>query len=154
MNGRRLSLVRICLLSTLIAALTGAAACGGGDEGGGPTTPTPSAPFSQTDLVVGSGAVATTGRFLTVHYTGWLYSTSGTDNKGTQFDSSVGSNPYGFTLGLGSVIRGWDLGLVGMRVGGQRRLVIPPDLAYGAAGRGSIPPNATLVFDVELVNVQ
>jgi FKBP-type peptidyl-prolyl cis-trans isomerase FkpA len=154
-NGRRLSLVRILLIPTLIAALTGAAACGGSDDGGnGPTPPPANVPFSQTDLVTGSGTVATTGRFLTVHYTGWLYSASGTDNKGTQFDSSVGTNPYGFTLGLGSVIRGWDLGLVGMRVGGQRRLVIPPDLAYGAAGRGSIPPNATLVFDVELVNVQ
>ena len=125
---------------------------------GSSSTPTsPSAanvPYSQTDLVVGTGAEATAGRSLTVNYTGWFYDSTRADNKGTQFDSSVGRGPYAFTLGAGAVIRGWDQGVVGMRVGGTRRLVLPPDLAYGARGNNSIPPNATLVFDIQLLTVQ
>jgi FKBP-type peptidyl-prolyl cis-trans isomerase FkpA len=91
-----------------------------------------------------------------VNYTGWLYETTAADNKGRQFDTSAGRGPLAFALGTGAVIRGWDQGVVGMRVGGQRRLVIPPSLAYGAqgAGNGLIPPNATLLFDIELVDVQ
>lgn len=134
-----------------------AAACGGGDDSpSSPTSPsTPSAPFSQTDLRVGTGAEATTGRTLVVHYSGWLYAPGQPENKGSQFDSSIGRQPFPFRLGAGSVIRGWDQGLVGMRVGGQRRLVIPPDLGYGSQGRPpAIPPNATLLFDVELLDVQ
>lgn len=112
----------------------------------------PRAEFQQIDLVVGTGATASTGRSVTVRYTGWLYDPTRTESKGTQFDSGTLSP---FTLGAGNVIRGWDLGLVGMRVGGQRRLIIPPELAYGSQGRQpSIPPNATLVFDTELLNVQ
>jgi FKBP-type peptidyl-prolyl cis-trans isomerase len=99
------------------------------------------------DLVVGTGAEAIVGRALSVTYSGWLTS-------GTKFDSNVGSANFVFTLGLGSVISGWDLGLVGMKVGGRRQLVIGSAKAYGAAGRSSIPPNATLVFDVELKAVQ
>ena len=140
------------LLMTVLAA-----ACGGGDDSSSsPTAPsTPSAAFSQTDLRVGTGTEAVTGRTLTVHYSGWLYAPGQPENKGTQFDSSLGRQPFPFRLGAGSVIRGWDQGLVGMRVGGQRRLVIPPDLAYGSPGRPpAIPPNATLVFDVELLDVQ
>ena len=127
-----------------------ASACGGDD---GPTAPTSttSAPYSQTDLVVGTGAIAAAGNLVTVAYTGWLHDSSRPDAKGTQFDSN--SN-YAFRLGTGAVIRGWDQGVAGMRVGGQRRLVIPPELAYGSSRNGPIPPNATLVFDVTLNNVQ
>ena len=138
------------LLTTVLAA-----ACGGDDGSSSPTAPsTPSAPFSQTDVRVGSGAEATTGRTLTVNYSGWLYDPSQAESKGQRFDTSIGRAPFSFPLGAGRVIRGWDQGLVGMRVGGQRRLVIPPDLGYGSQGNGPIPPNATLVFDVELLDVQ
>jgi len=90
-----------------------------------------------------------------VNYTGWLYSNSASENKGRPFDTSAGRGAFAFTLGTGRVIRGWDQGLPGMRVGGRRRLVIPPELGYGAAGSGTaIPPNATLVFEVELLSVQ
>ena len=129
-----------------------AAACGGGDDSP-PAAPSVNVPFSQTDIRVGTGAEATSGRRVTVNYTGWLYSTSAAENKGQQFDSSVGRTPFEFTLGSGQVIRGWDQGVVGMRVGGQRRLIIPPSLGYGSMGSGPIPPNATLVFDIELLNV-
>lgn len=130
-----------------------AAGCGGGSS---PTSPsTGSAPFSQTDLVVGTGTEATAGKRLTVNYTGWLYDPAQPDRKGRQFDTSVGRQPFTFTVGAGQVIRGWDQGVPGMKVGGQRRLIIPPELAYGSAGAGgAIPPNATLVFDIELLDVQ
>lgn len=110
----------------------------------------PRGEFAQIDLVVGSGTTAANGRYLSVNYTGWIYDPSRTESKGTQFEAGS----YQFTLGANAVIRGWDLGLVGMRVGGRRRLIIPPELAYGSSGQGPIPPNATLVFDVELLNVQ
>ena len=104
---------------------------------------------------VGDGAEATSGRPVTVHYTGWLYSQSAPGNRGSKFDSSRDRNqPFPFTLGVGQVIRGWDQGVAGMKVGGQRTLVIPPGLAYGSQGSGQIPPNATLVFDVELLDVR
>lgn len=89
-----------------------------------------------------------------MNYSGWLYDPSQAESKGQRFDTSIGRAPFAFQLGAGRVIRGWDQGLVGMRVGGQRRLVIPPDLGYGSQGNGPIPPNATLVFDVELLDVQ
>jgi FKBP-type peptidyl-prolyl cis-trans isomerase FkpA len=91
-----------------------------------------------------------------MHYTGWLWNAAAPDNKGEKFDSSRDRNePFPFRLGGGEVIQGWDEGVVGMKVGGQRRLVIPPELGYGARGAGgAIPPNATLVFDVELVSIQ
>ena len=101
------------------------------------------------DLKVGDGAIAETGMTASVHYTGWL-------TDGTKFDSSLDrGQPFSFRLGAGQVIRGWDDGVKGMRVGGKRKLTIPPDLGYGQAGTpgGPIPPNATLVFDVELVSV-
>jgi FKBP-type peptidyl-prolyl cis-trans isomerase FkpA len=141
----------IVLLITFLAA-----ACGDDGDSSSPTAPsTGSAPFSQTDLRVGTGTEAVAGRTLTVNYSGWLYAPGQAENKGNQFDSSVGRQPFVFRLGAGSVIRGWDQGLVGMRVGGQRRLVIPPELAYGSPGRPpAIPPNATLLFDVELLDVQ
>jgi FKBP-type peptidyl-prolyl cis-trans isomerase len=100
------------------------------------------------DIKVGTGATAETGKKITVNYTGWL-------TTGKQFDSSVGKKPFPLTLGAGQVIKGWDEGIVGMKVGGKRQLRIPPDLGYGAKGYpGFIPPNATLIFDVELLGVQ
>ena len=118
------------------------------------TGPSSTPPFSQTDLRAGSGAEAASGNVLTVEYTGWLYDTSQTDSKGLQFDSSTGRGPFVFTLGAGQVIAGWDQGLVGLTVGGLRRLVIPPSFAYGGSRSGPIPPNATLVFEIELTTVQ
>lgn len=98
------------------------------------------------DIVVGDGIRADSGDVAKVHYVGWL-------STGTEFDSSRDREPLEVALGYGRVIKGWDQGVVGMHVGGRRRLVIPPALGYGAAGRGRIPGNATLVFDVELVDV-
>jgi FKBP-type peptidyl-prolyl cis-trans isomerase FkpA len=136
-----------------LLALSFVVACGGDDDSGPSLSPTTSAPYSQTDLVVGTGTVAAPGNLVTVSYTGWLHDSNRPDAKGTQFDSSAS---FQFRLGTGAVIRGWDQGVPGMRVGGQRRLVIPPDLAYGnQSPPGSIiPPNATLVFDITLNNVQ
>ena len=136
-----------------ILGLLLAGACGGDDNNGPSLAPTTSAPYSQTDLVVGTGAMAGPGSLVTVAYTGWLHDSTRTDAKGAQFDSSTS---FQFRLGTGAVIRGWDQGVSGMRVGGQRRLVIPPDLAYGnQSPPGSIiPPNATLVFDITMNNVQ
>jgi FKBP-type peptidyl-prolyl cis-trans isomerase len=102
----------------------------------------------KEDLTIGTGAEAEVGKLLTVDYTGWLA-------DGTEFDSSVGGQPFQFTLGQGQVIKGWDAGIKGMRVGGTRRLIIAPELAYGELGREpTIPPNATLTFEVELLAVQ
>lgn len=119
-----------------------------------PTTPSDFATFSQVDLRVGTGDEAVTGKVLTVNYTGWLYKGSEPDKKGVQFETSIGATPLQFTLGIGQVIAGWDQGIVGMRVGGVRRLVIPPSMAYGPIRNFAIPPNATLVFEVELVELQ
>ena len=104
------------------------------------------------DTVVGSGAAAKAGQHVSVHYTGWLYNNG---VKGAKFDSSKDRNdPFEFGLGAGMVIKGWDEGVQGMKVGGVRRLTIPPQLAYGPRGAGGvIPPNATLVFEVELLDV-
>jgi FKBP-type peptidyl-prolyl cis-trans isomerase FkpA len=113
-----------------------------------------SVPFSRVDLLVGSGAEATAGKVVSVHYTGWLYSESGPDHKGLSFDSSVGRAPFTFVVGIGQVITGFDTGVVGMRVGGTRRIVVPPNLAYGAQGTGVIPPNSAIIFEVELLDVQ
>jgi FKBP-type peptidyl-prolyl cis-trans isomerase len=110
----------------------------------------------KQDVRVGSGNEAVAGRRVTVHYTGWLYDDSKADKKGQKFDSSRdGNQPFEFRLGGGEVIPGWDQGVAGMKVGGQRTLTIPPALGYGAQGAGGvIPPNATLVFDVELLDVR
>ena len=110
-------------------------------------TTTPSG-LKYKDDKVGQGAAAKAGDTVAVHYTGWL-------EDGTEFDSSAGGAPYQVTVGAGAVIPGWDEGLVGMKVGGKRTLIIPPDLAYGPSGAGGvIPPNATLKFDVEVVSVE
>jgi FKBP-type peptidyl-prolyl cis-trans isomerase FkpA len=109
-----------------------------------------------TDLVSGAGAEAVAGSRATVHYSGWLYDPARPESKGTPFDSSRESGrPFTFQVGAGQVIAGWDQGVQGMKVGGQRRLVIPAALAYGERGAGGvIPPGATLVFDVELLEVR
>ena len=134
---------------TLCALLTlGLGACAEG-----PTGPSSGAPYSQVDLRLGTGADALTGKNVAVNYTGWLYDPTKPDGKGLQFDSSVGGTPLTFTLGSGQVIQGFDIGVTGMKVGGARRVVIPPSLGYGPARNNSIPPYATLVFDVELVEI-
>ena len=141
----------------LIPVLLLSVACGG-DDGGAPTSPTPptspsvglDVPFSTEDLRVGTGQEAMNGDSLSVDYTGWLYDPNAPDNKGMQFDS--GNIP--FTLGAGQVIQGWDQGLLGMRVGGLRRIVIPPELGYGTSGAPpAIPGDATLLFEVELLSI-
>lgn len=106
-----------------------------------------------TDSKVGTGASPRTGQICVMHYTGWLYQNGA---KGAKFDSSVDrGQPFEFPIGTGRVIRGWDEGVAGMKVGGKRTLIIPPDLGYGARGAGGvIPPNATLIFDVELLGVK
>jgi FKBP-type peptidyl-prolyl cis-trans isomerase FkpA len=129
------------------------AGCGGSDgssEGNNVTE------LIRQDARVGTGAEAVSGRTVTVHYTGWLYDASRPDKKGAKFDSSRDRNePFSFGLGSGQVITGWDEGVAGMKVGGQRTLTIPPDKGYGARGAGGvIPPNATLLFDVELLDVK
>jgi len=113
------------------------------------------AELKKIDVVEGSGAEAKTGR-VRVHYTGWLQDTNAADGHGKKFDSSHDRRePFEFRLGAGEVIRGWDEGVAGMKVGGKRTLIIPPDMGYGARGAGNvIPPNATLVFDVELLEVK
>jgi FKBP-type peptidyl-prolyl cis-trans isomerase FkpA len=143
---------RTTLAVLLIAAMGAAAACG--DDS--PTTPTtlPRAEYSQTDLRVGTGTEATNGRRLSVHYTLWMYDPAGTNGKGQQIQTSVGGTPFPFVLGTGAVIAGWDRGVPGMRIGGLRRLTLPPELAYGAAGNPPIPGNASLVFEIELLDVQ
>lgn len=144
------------MLRVLIASLAlVTASCGGGNSSPTSATPQPRGEFAQTDVRVGTGADATPSRRLSVHYTGWLYDPTRPEQKGAQFETSVGRAPFAFTLGIGQVIRGWDQGVVGMKVGGLRRLVLPPELAYGAGGSPPvIPPNATLVFEIELLDVQ
>ncbi|HEY7292108.1 MAG TPA: FKBP-type peptidyl-prolyl cis-trans isomerase [Vicinamibacterales bacterium] len=108
------------------------------------------------DSTTGSGAEATSGKTVTVHYTGWLYDGKAADHHGKKFDSSKDhGDPFEFRLGAGQVIRGWDQGVAGMKVGGKRTLMIPSELGYGSRGAGgAIPPNSALVFDVELLAVR
>jgi FKBP-type peptidyl-prolyl cis-trans isomerase len=112
--------------------------------------------FEKTDKSIGVGAEAVAGRRVTVHYTGWLYDANAADHHGRKFDSSRDrGEPFAFMLGARQVIAGWDQGVAGMRVGGSRSLTIPPDLGYGARGAGGvIPPNAVLVFEIELLEVR
>jgi FKBP-type peptidyl-prolyl cis-trans isomerase len=141
----RIALPVVLLVMTLVA--------GGCSDS--PAAPTPdAAPFSSTDLIVGTGAEATNGKTITVHYTLWLYSASAADHKGTQVQTTIGGSPFPFVLGAGRVIAGWEQGVPGMRVGGRRQLVIPPSLAYGAAAQPGIPASSTLVFDIDLLSVQ
>lgn len=113
--------------------------------------------LKKIDVAEGKGAEAVPGKAAIVHYTGWLYDPSVPDGRGKKFDSSRDGKgiPFGFIIGVGKVIKGWDQGVAGMKVGGKRTLVIPPELGYGEGGAGNvIPPNATLVFDIELIDVK
>ena len=116
-----------------------------------PSAPSVNVPFSTTDLAVGTGAVAAAGNTATVSYTGWLYSTTAADNKGTRFDGGS----FAFRLGTGAVVAGFDQGVTGMRVGGTRRIVIPPNLGYAnnPPPSSGIPANATLIFEVTLLGI-
>ncbi len=108
-----------------------------------------------SELNPGTGAAITDGQKAIVQYTGWLYETSAPDKKGREFDSSSSGQPFRFVVGAGQVIKGWDQGVLGMKVGGSRRLTIPAELAYGDVGAGGIiPPGATLVFDVDLIAIE
>lgn len=136
---------------TRILALMVAAGCARTDPVPPPTT------LETIDVQVGSGAEATPGKAVSMHYTGWLYHPGKKNHHGKKFDSSRShGGPFEFTLGNGEVIEGWERGVAGMKVGGRRTLIIPPDLGYGSSGAGGgvIPPNATLVFDVELIGVK
>jgi FKBP-type peptidyl-prolyl cis-trans isomerase FkpA len=155
------------LLPGLLAALAAAATIG---DSAAQTPPAPAAAPSTSlsskiganvtqlqkiDVNPGTGAEALAGKVVVVHYTGWLYDPAVADGHGKKFDSSVGKSPFSFPLGGGRVIKGWDEGVAGMKVGGKRTLVIPPALGYGERGAGGvIPPNATLLFDVELLEVK
>jgi FKBP-type peptidyl-prolyl cis-trans isomerase FkpA len=138
-------------VAVLVAVLS-LAGCGGGGDGSssGTTAVANPAQFSATDVVLGTGTEATSGKSATVTYTGWLYSDTATDHKGAQFDAGT----YTFTLGASQVIAGFDQGVTGMKVGGKRTLLIPSSLGYGATANGSIPANSGLVFDVALTAVQ
>ena len=128
--------------------------CGGGGNSQTPATSGPTA-LQISDTTVGAGATAASGNTVTVNYTGWLYDATAANFRGKQFDSSVGKAPFTFKLGAGQVIKGWDQGVVGMKVGGTRTLVIPSSLGYGSAGAGGIiPGNTALVFTVDLLAVQ
>lgn len=150
------------LAFVLVAAGARASASGAAEpetmpEAGDPEPPAPAPAVLVTDLVRGIGDEALPGMVIVVHYTGWLYDAAGSEQRGRQFDSSrERGQPFSFHLGGGRVIRGWEQGIPGMKVGGTRRLVIPPALAYGerGAGNGVIPANATLMFEVELLAVE
>jgi len=141
------------VLALIIVVAAGCSGGGSSEENMGVSNITE---LITADVAVGSGNEAASGRQVTVHYTGWLYEATTADHKGRKFDSSRDRNdPFAFRLGAGEVISGWDQGVAGMKVGGRRTLTIPPGLGYGARGAGGvIPPNATLVFDVELLDVR
>lgn len=140
--------MRLLILTALLAVTV--SACGGDADSANPTAPSANVPFSTVDVRVGTGAEANTGRTVAVNYAGYLYSATAAENKGTRFDAGT----FTFTVGSG-VIQGFSQGVIGMRVGGLRRVIIPPSLGYGAAGSPpAIPGNATLVFDIELLAVQ
>jgi len=111
-------------------------------------------PFQKIDTVAGTGKDATAGATAVVHYTGWLFDPAAPSQHGAQFDSSRGREPFSFPLGGGQVIKGWDEGVQGMKVGGKRTLIIPASMGYGEGGAGPIPPNANLIFEVELLDVR
>lgn len=118
-----------------------------------PTSPTAVTTLTMTDLVIGTGTVAASGDAVTADYTGWLYDPTKPDDKGLQFQTSVGGTPLSFTIGSGQVIQGFDQGITGMKVGGVRRLIVPPSMGYGNQRNNSIPANTPLVFEVSLDSV-
>lgn len=162
-------MIRECTLVCLVAFVVGA--CGAKESDGSAAEPAAAdteasaeagaaamarAAVDEIELSEGSGEAVQAGQTAVVHYTGWLYDVGAPDNQGKKFDSSLDRNePFAFRLGAGEVIAGWDQGVAGMQVGGKRRLIIPPELGYGERGAGAdIPPGATLVFDIELVEIR
>ena len=139
-------------LAAAFAALLSLTACGGGGDSGSGNGSLQNAVVKKTDTVAGTGTEAVAGSRVQVNYTGWLYSASATNNKGTQFDTNTGKGVFEFVIG-GNVIPGFSQGVTGMKVGGKRTIVIPAVLGYGSTGNIGIPPNTDLVFDVELVKV-
>jgi FKBP-type peptidyl-prolyl cis-trans isomerase FkpA len=129
------------------------AACGGKPV---PSAPSPVTSLQSVELTPGTGATVAAGQTAVVQYTGWLYEAAAPDNKGKQFDSSrTGGQAFKFKVGDGQVIKGWDQGVAGMKIGESRRLIVPPSLGYGDSGAGGvIPPGATLIFDVELIAIE
>ncbi len=145
------------LVFVLLAACTGKPGAAPGNAPAAPAVPASAVTALQSvTLKDGTGAAVAGGQIAVVEYTGWLYEASATDNKGKQFDSSRNAGrAFKFPLGTGSVIKGWDQGVAGMKIGESRRLIIPPDLAYGDNGAGGvIPPGATLVFDIDLIAIE
>ncbi len=144
-------------LACLVVALFAAGCDNNGGGGGSPTDPSQvNVEFSFSDLTVGTGTEAGPGRSVVMLYDLWLYNPAGTESKGVRVggSSDPGAGPFPFTIGAGGVISGIDQGVRGMRQGGKRRIYMPPSLAYGSSGSGPIPPNASLVFEVELTSVQ
>jgi FKBP-type peptidyl-prolyl cis-trans isomerase FkpA len=152
---------RLWVMGAAICSLVGAPALFAQSPGMGAATPSSKTDakvnqLQKIDVKTGTGAEATKGQTVVVHYTGWLYDPAAAGQKGAKFDSSRDrGSPFSFPLGAGQVIRGWDDGVAGMMVGGQRTLIIPSEMAYGSRGAGRlIPPDATLIFDVELLEVK
>jgi FKBP-type peptidyl-prolyl cis-trans isomerase len=146
-RNKPLRKISVVILAGLIAAC-------GAKPGAAPASGVNS--MQTVVLKAGNGDAVGAGKIAVVQYTGWLYEASAPDNKGKQFDSSrTGGQPFRFPVGTGQVIKGWDQGVVGMKIGESRRLIIPADLAYGDGGAGGvIPPGATLVFDIDLVAIE
>jgi FKBP-type peptidyl-prolyl cis-trans isomerase FkpA len=143
------------LLSSCVIGLTLAFALSGCDRAKAPAPAAANAaPLQKIDTLVGTGKEAVAGVTAVVNYTGWLYQPNAPLQHGAQFDSSVGREPFSFPLGAGRVIPGWDEGVKGMKVGGKRTLIVPASMGYGESGAGPIPPNANLIFEVELLEVR
>ena len=143
----------VCLAVALVAV-----GCNNDNGGGSPTDPSQvNVEYSFSDLTIGTGPQVVSGNSITVNYTGWLYNPAGSASKGAEFDSNLrpGRTPYALVVGARQVIPGFEQAVVGMQVGGKRRVYIPPSLAYGSSGSqdGSIPPNASIVFEIELVSI-
>lgn len=150
------SLIAACVvLSSLTACGGGGGSSSGGSNGGTPVAADNPSSFSQTDTTLGTGTQASNTNVVGIRYTAWLYSASAADHKGTKIDTNLtGVTPYVFVLGAGAVVKGLDQGVAGMRIGGQRTLILPASLAFGAGGTATVPANAGMVFDVQLTDVQ
>jgi FKBP-type peptidyl-prolyl cis-trans isomerase FkpA len=148
-------MIRRSILLAMLCAATALSQAAGQNQAGAPAATAEANPLVKIDTVAGTGKEATVGSTVVVNYTGWLYKPLAAKQHGRQFDSSVGRAPLDFQLGAGRVIKGWDQGVAGMKVGGKRTLIIPSQLAYGSRGAGDmIPPGADLIFDVELLDVK